>query len=74
MDGTFWDEIHNIIIIKKTTKIIIKYKKFLFLIDEKPLLPIEEEPHLLQTIFPPRDLSDIKLLQPHLKHIFFIIY
>ena len=38
MDGIFLDEIYKIIIIKKTTKIIVKYKKFLFLKDKKPLL------------------------------------
>ena len=70
MDGIFCDEFHKIIIINITTKIIIKYKSFLFLKDEKPLYPIEEDPHLLQIIFPPRDLSEMKLLQPHLKHIF----
>ena len=37
MDGTFWDKIYKIIIIKKTIKIMIKYKNFLFLGDEKPL-------------------------------------
>ena len=37
MDGIYWDEIYKIIIIKKTTKIIIKYKKFLFFKDKKPL-------------------------------------
>ena len=74
MDGIFWDEIYKTIIIKKTAKIIIKYKKFLFFKDSKPLLPIEEDPHLLHTILPPRDLSEIKLLQPHLKHIFFMIF
>ena len=73
MDGIFWDEIYKIIIIKKTTKITIKNKKFLFLRDKKLLYPIEEDPHLLQTILPPRDLSEMKLLLPHLKHIFFII-
>ena len=73
MDGIFWDEIYKIIIIKKKTKIIIKNKKFLFLRDKKLLYPIEEDPHLLHTILPPRDLSEMKFLLPHLKHIFSII-
>ena len=73
MDGIFWDNIYKFLTIKITIKIKIRYKIFLFLEKEKPLYLIEEDPHLLQTILPPRDLSDIKLLQPHLKHIFFMI-
>ena len=33
----------------------------------------DEDPHLAQTILPPKERSDIKLLLPHCAHILFTI-
>ena len=33
----------------------------------------EEDPHLAQTIFPPKERSEIKFLLPHLRHVLFTI-
>ena len=33
---------------------------------------MKDEPHFTQIILPPNDLSDIKLLLPHIPHIFLL--
>jgi len=38
----------------------------LLIVDEKDFFLNDDEPHLLQTILPPRDLSDTKLEDPQL--------
>ena len=43
----------------------------MFLLREfiRPFVFIVDEPHFTQTILPPNDLSEIKSLLPHLRHI-----
>ncbi len=45
---------------------------YLFLEFIRPFVFIKDDPHLTQTILPPNDLSEIKLLLPHLPHILLI--
>ena len=44
---------------------------FLLETKEKELLLIDEDPHRLQTILPPNDLSETKVVHPQLRQIFF---
>ena len=58
--GIYQINYYKIRIIRTVRKIIIN-KYFLFFVIEKPLFLKEEEPQFLQIIFPPRDLSAIRL-------------
>ena len=60
------------IIIKNTINIVItKNIIFLLFICEKVFLPYDDEPHLRQTILPPKDLSETKVELPQLRQNLF---
>ena len=64
--------IRNQIIIITTTSIAIPTKiNLLLFICEKVFLPNNDDPHLRQTILPPKDLSETKEELPQLRQYFF---
>ena len=71
VNGTF-TEIYKIII-KKTIRAIKKINIFLFSNREKDLFLNNEDPHLEQTIFPPKDLSETKDWLPHFMQILLLL-
>ena len=62
---------NHLIIINRTSIAITKKINFLLFIREKVFLPIEDDPHLRQTILPPKDLSETKEELPHLRQNLF---
>ena len=61
----------HIIIIKTINIAITKNIIFLLFIWEKVFLPYDDDPHLRQTILPPKDLSETKVELPQLRQYLF---
>ena len=61
----------HIIIINTINIAITKNIIFLLFILEKVFLPNNDDPHLRQTILPPKDLSETKEELPHLRQNLF---
>ena len=59
------------IIITTTSNAITKKKICLLFFWEKVLVRNNDEPHLMQTILPPKDLSETKEELPHLRQNLF---
>ncbi len=57
---------YQIIIITTTSNAITKKNICLLFFWEKVFVRNNDEPHLMQTILPPKDLSETKLEQPQL--------
>ena len=62
---------NHLIIINTTSIAITKKIIFLLFISEKVFLPNNDDPHLRQTILPPKDLSETKEELPHLRQNLF---
>ncbi len=65
--------IDYLIIIKKIAIPITRKINFLFLKIEDDLFLKEEDPHLEQTIFPPKDRSETNAVLPQLKQTLFTL-
>ena len=62
---------NHIIIINTTSIAIAKKIIFLLFMRGKAFLPNNDDPHLRQTILPPKDLSETKEELPHLRQNLF---
>ena len=62
---------NHLIIINTTSIAIAKKIIFLLFIRGKAFLPNNDDPHLRQTILPPKDLSETKEELPHLRQNLF---